>query len=78
MDLTLSNVSIVNDVSTGYVYDTRLGGTYESYVWPENVYGETKADYNQPTESFQFDTTLTSGGFMIERLVAEVSASRRV
>jgi hypothetical protein len=61
-----------------YVYDTRAGGNDEMYVWPETVYEEQKGDYNQPTESFQFDVALTSGGFMIERLVADVAASRRV
>jgi len=61
-----------------YTYDTRVGGSDEMYVFPESVYEEQKGDYNQPTESFQFDVSLTSGGFMIERLVSEISASRRV
>jgi hypothetical protein len=60
-----------------YVYDTRAGGNDEMYVWPETLYEEKKGDYNQPTESFQFDIALTSGAFMVERLVAEISSSRR-
>jgi hypothetical protein len=75
---TIKNLYVSLDKIPVYVYDTRAGGSSEMYVWPETVYEEQKGDYNQPTESFQFDVALTSGGFMVERLVAEVASSRRV
>jgi hypothetical protein len=76
---TVSSVYLVEGSATSpvYVYDTRLGGTDEMYVFPGTGHESLKADYAKPSDTFQFDIAITSGALSIDRITAEVSSGRR-
>jgi len=82
--LTVSDGNVyVYDTRSGgsnemYVYDTRLGGDDEMYVYPGSYHEEQRADYNKPSDTFQFELRFTSGGLSLDRIVSEVSAGRRM